>query len=237
MSAERHILATTNLSKRFGGVIALNDVSLGLGQGRIHGIIGPNGAGKSTLFNVVSGVLKPTAGRVFFEGRDITGLAPHRITRLGIARSFQTPRVFGPLTVWENIALAVERVGSDGRRCRDLLQMVWLDDKADFPAEALAHGEKKRLDMACAIASDPKLLLLDEPTAGMTASETREVADLVRSLARSRTVVVIEHDIEFVKQVAEQVTVLDRGAVLFEGTIDQVVGDQRVRDIYLGERA
>lgn len=237
LSDSEAILATVNLTKRFGGLLAVNNLSLAIRAGRIHSLIGPNGAGKSTLFNLISGVMTPTSGSVLFEGRSITGLPPHRIARLGIARSFQTPRVFGALTVRENVILAAERIGPNGSGCDEALKRVWLQDRAHLRADALSHGERKRLELAQAMSCQPKLLLLDEPTAGMNAGETRDVAELVRSLAEERTVVIIEHDIDFVRQLAEHVTVLDRGAILFEGTVEEAMQDQNVRDIYLGERA
>jgi branched-chain amino acid transport system ATP-binding protein len=236
LAANGGLLITSHVTKRFGGLVAVNDVSITFQPGRIHGVIGPNGAGKTTLFNVVSGVMTPSAGSIIFRGREITGYPPHRIAAMGLARSFQTPRVFPSLTVQENVALAAERTGSDGVKCERVLESAWLYERRHVRASELSHGEKKRLDVAQAVAQEPELLLLDEPTAGMNANETRDIARLVRSLADGHTVVVIEHDIDFVKQLADFVTVLDRGRILFEGTVSEVIANKEVRDRYLGER-
>jgi ABC-type branched-subunit amino acid transport system ATPase component len=231
LPAETYLLQVTDLTKRFGGLLALDHVNLQLREGGIHGVIGPNGAGKSTLFNLISGIISPTSGLVRFRGSDLRRVSTNRIAKMGIARSFQTPRIFPKLTVWENVALA----SPDSGRCREALRQTWLADRKDLEAASLSHGERKRLDMAQALAREPQLLLLDEPTAGMNANETRDMADLVRALGAERTVIVIEHDIEFVRQLAQRVTVLDRGRVLFEGTVSEVIANAQVRDRYLGE--
>ena len=229
------LLQTHNLSRRFGGLRAVDGVDLTIREGRIHCIIGPNGAGKSTLFNLASGMLPLSEGRIRFAGRDITGKGPHAIARLGLARSFQTPRVFASLPVRDHLLLAGRETPEACPRAWAALEQVALHDRAGVLGKDLAHGEKKRLELAMAIAMQPQLILLDEPTAGMNAHETRAVAAIVRDLARRATVVVIEHDIDFVRGIADVVTVMHKGAILCEGPIGAIERDPEVRRVYLGE--
>jgi len=241
------ILAVRALHRHFAGLQALDGVDLSVRPGELLAIIGPNGAGKSTLFNVVTGLLAPSSGEVEFDGVAITGLPPHRIARLGIGRKFQVPNVFDGLSVRQNLVVASR--GKDGlrgllgrdrvdpERIREVLDRLGLEPKAELPAAELSHGERQWLEIGAVLVSDPKLLLLDEPTAGMTMRETRSTEDLLRGLAEGHTVVVIEHNIRFVREVAQRVVVMHRGRILADGTIAQIERDERVRDVYLGRTA
>jgi ABC-type branched-subunit amino acid transport system ATPase component len=229
------VLRTTGLTRRFGGLHAVDGIDLQVREGRIHCIIGPNGAGKTTFFNLVSGMLPPTAGSISFRGHDITGRPPHVISRLGMARSFQTPRVFPSLTVRDHLLLASRESPESWPVAREALARVGLLERERVLGGDLAHGEKKRLELAMALAMRPALILLDEPTAGMNARETEEIAGIVRAVAAAATIVVIEHDIDFVRGIADVVTVLHKGKVLREGTIAEIERDEEVRRVYLGE--
>ncbi len=229
------VLQTIGLSRRFGGVRAVESVDLCIREGHIHCIIGPNGAGKSTLFNVISGIIPATAGRVVFGGETITGKSPQAISRLGLVRSFQTPRVFASMTVLDHVLLASRERPEASARARDALARVELLGRVDILAGDLAHGEKKRLELAMALAMRPRLILLDEPTAGMNAHESEAIAGIVCEAAAGATVVVIEHDIDFVRGIADTVTVLHKGMTLREGTIAEIERDDEVRRVYLGE--
>jgi urea transport system ATP-binding protein len=241
------VLAVHDLRRSFAGLDALDGVDLTVSRGELLGIIGPNGAGKSTLFNVITGLLRPTSGSVYFEGDDITGLAPHRIARLGIGRKFQVPNVFDDLSVRQNLIVAARgrhrlrslltRDPADGAPLDVILGQLRLDEKPDLLAHELSHGERQWLEIGAVLANEPRLLLLDEPTAGMTMEETRRTEDLLRGLAEGHTVVVIEHNIRFVRQVAERVVVMHRGRVLTSGPIAQIEADETVRDVYLGRTA
>ena len=229
------VLQTIGLSRRFGGVRAVEGVDLAIREGDVHCIIGPNGAGKSTLFNVISGLLAPSAGRVFFDGQNITGKSPQAISRLGLVRSFQTPRVFVSLPALDHVLLASRERPDESPLARDALARVGLQERGDVRGGDLAHGEKKRLELAMALAIRPRLILLDEPTAGMNAHETEAIASIVRDAAATATVVVIEHDIDFVRGIADTVTVLHKGATLREGPIAAIEQDDEVRRVYLGD--
>jgi ABC-type branched-subunit amino acid transport system ATPase component len=228
------VLQTAGLARSFGGLRAVDGVDLQIREGQIHCIIGPNGAGKSTLFNLVTGMLAKTSGRVTFEGRDITGQPPQVISRLGMVRSFQTPRVFASMPVMDHVLLASREGPRDCPVARGALAQLGLQERSQVLGGDLAHGEKKRLELAMALAMRPKLILLDEPTAGMNAHETEQIANIVREVANSATVVVIEHDIDFVRGLADVVTVLHKGAVLREGAIAEIERDDEVRRVYLG---
>lgn len=240
------ILEVDGLSRRFGGLIAVDNISMRLEPGELRCIIGPNGAGKSTLFNLISGALRPTSGRVMFRGSEITGLPVHRVATLGIGRKFQVPSVFETLTVRENLGVAaldkhltpraLLHRAAHRRAVDDTLVRVSLGDRADVIAGTLAHGEKQWLEIGMALMTEPLLLLLDEPTAGMTGDETHQTASLVRGLTDRLTILVIEHDMQFVRDIASQITVLHRGAVLRDGTLAEIEADEVVRDVYLGRR-
>jgi branched-chain amino acid transport system ATP-binding protein len=242
------ILATRDLGKRFGQFVALKGVSVDFPEGRITSIIGPNGAGKSTLFNLLSGGNRPSSGSIAFQGVDITGLPRHQYARLGIAKSFQITSIFRTLSVLENVRIAVqsrvrtydfitprEDLPKYSDRAREILEQVGLGDKTASQASELSHGEQRCLDIAIALACNPKLLLLDEPTAGMSPEETRAVMDLVLQLSRSHTVVLVEHKMKLIMGISDHVIVLHHGELLAQGTPDEVHCNEEVRRVYLGK--
>ncbi len=244
------MLDVHDLRKAFDGFQAVAGVSLSVARGRVHAIIGPNGAGKTTLFNLITGHLRPDAGRVVFQGRDITGLPPHEVCRLGMGRSFQRTNIFPRLTVFQNVQAAfishrgrgldlwrrVDRLYRE--EAEAVLASVGLLDQADEVSAFLSHGNQKQLELAIALASEPELLLLDEPTAGMSAAETRETIALVSRITRERglTLLFTEHDMAVVFSIAEVITVLHQGRVIAEGAPGEVRADPEVRRVYLGER-
>lgn len=243
-------LTVRELKKSFGGIHALQGVSFGLGAAEIKCIIGPNGCGKSTLFNVLTGVLAPDSGTAELEGVRISGLPAHRISRMGIGRKFQVPGVLADLTVMEHMEIALAARETDGRLWHALgwggdraavlerLESAGLADYADQVASQLPHGIKQRLEIAVLVARGARLLLLDEPTAGMTAAETQATIDLIRRINRETdtAILVIEHDMAFVRGLACPLIVMMRGQVLHEGTYDEVRADPQVRAAYLGDR-
>jgi len=239
------LLETRGLAKSFGGLRAVDGVDLVVRPGHIHGVIGPNGAGKTTLFNLITGECRPSAGHVYFRGRDITGLPPYAVTALGIARKFQLTQIFATLTVGENIQLAVQRQSAGSMlgllRSRDYggqiekgLEPMHLEDKCDVVSGSLGHGERQRLELAMVLATGADLLLLDEPTSGMSLEEREEIGTFLRGIVNQTTVLIVEHDFPFIKQVADIVTVLDKGAKIAEGSVSEVERDARVRECYLG---
>jgi branched-chain amino acid transport system ATP-binding protein len=245
------ILRVESLVKRFGGLAALGGVNLTVEPGEFRAIIGPNGAGKSTFFNTLTGLLRPDSGRVAFEGRDITGAPPHRVARRGVARTFQITSVFPDLSTLENVQVALlaharrswslwqqaRPLGAE--RAQELLALVGLGASTAKPAGTLSHGDQKRLELAIALAGEPRLLLLDEPTAGMTAPERLEAIRLVHRIARELglSCVFTEHDMAVVFAVATRITVLHQGRVLAEGTPAEVRARPEVQQVYLGEAA
>lgn len=245
------VLEVAQLSKRFGGVIAVNEVAFSLGAGQLLAIIGPNGAGKSTCFNMIGGQLRADSGRVRFLGDDILGLPPRTIWRRGVGRTFQVAATFGSMTVVENVQVPLishhRKVTAVGRPARHryreealaLLERVGMADQANRPCSVLAYGDVKRVELAMALANAPKLLLMDEPTAGMAPRERVDLMALTAGLVRERDISVLftEHDMDVVFRHADRVMVLDRGQKLAEGTPDQVRSDERVRAIYLGSTA
>lgn len=232
------LLQTEALAKRFGGVMAVAGIDMSIATGELRCIIGPNGAGKSTLFNMVAGTLRPSAGRIRFAGREIAGLPVHAFARLGIARKFQVPSLFPSLSVAENLDVAARRRATDrADRISSMLARLALQDCAAVADGALAHGQKQWLEIGMALMADPLLLLLDEPTAGMTVEETERTAQLLRDLMGSRiTIVVIEHDMRFVRALACSTTVMHQGRILAEGAFEAIERDEMVRDVYLGRR-
>ena len=250
-----NLLRVENVSKRFGNLVAVNDVSLAVRQGEFRAVIGPNGAGKTTFFNLISGFLLPTSGRIMFGDQDITRLRPVRRVWRGIARTFQITEVFPELTTRENLRIAVEatsgyrlkpflsrRADAQVRaRVDDLLGMSGLGDRADRMVGELSHGDQRATEIMMALALNPRLLLLDEPTAGMGEQETYDITQLIRRLHREReqTIVLIEHDMRVVFHLAERIMVLAEGAVLAEGTPDDIAANEAVQTAYLGvvERA
>ena len=241
------LLEVEDLSVSFGALVAVNALSFAAQTGRITSVIGPNGAGKSTLFNLVSGALRASGGRVRFDGQDITGWATHRLLRAGLARSFQITNLFFELSVHENLRLAsqvleparhawlpVSRSGAASARAEELLERFGLAPKAAQLAGHLSHGEQRRLEIAVALASRPRLLLLDEPTQGMSHGDTQATAQMIAGLAGEVTILLIEHDIEVVMNLSDHVVVMHQGAKLAEGTPAQVQEHPAVRSAYLG---
>ena len=242
------ILTTRGLTRDFRGFRAVDRVDLDVAEGHVHALVGPNGAGKTTLFNLLTGFLKPTSGRIEVAGRDITGLAPERIARLGVARSFQITSLFPQLSAREHLELALQSRDGLGwrfwrsaklmRRYRDrtdeLLDQVGLAELADVPADALPYGRKRALELALAVALEPDVLLLDEPTAGMGLEDVDRTVALIGRVRAGRTVVMVEHNMDVVGRLADRVTVLQAGRVLVEGPYDTVRADERVITAYLG---
>jgi branched-chain amino acid transport system ATP-binding protein len=242
------VLATDRLTRAFGGLIAVREVSISLRQGELHAVIGPNGAGKTTLLNMLSGEIKPTAGRIALLGREVAGEPAWRMAALGIGRSFQRINIFASLTVLENVRLAVQaltvsrrRLLSDAARASDLitkaekdLERMGLAGLAARTAGTLSHGEQRQLEIAMALASNPKVLLLDEPLAGMGPEESQRMTALLKDLAREHALLLIEHDMDFVFRVADWMTVMAEGRVLAEGTPDAIRANTAVQNAYLG---
>ncbi|HEY1362242.1 MAG TPA: ABC transporter ATP-binding protein [Xanthobacteraceae bacterium] len=240
------ILRVEDLSIRFGGLAALKEVNLEVARGDIRAIIGPNGAGKSTFFNCLTGVLRPTSGRILLNGAEITGLSPDRISRRGIARSYQITNILPNASTLENVRIAAQsrRHGwsmlthHDGFRdiiekAEAVLASVGLIDKADELAANLSHGEQRNLEIGIALATEPQLLCLDEPTAGMSAAETHETLELVRRIASNLTILIVEHDMQVVMALAQRITVLHYGEVLAEGPPQEIQQNPRVLEVYL----
>jgi branched-chain amino acid transport system ATP-binding protein len=240
------LLKTDGLTVRFGGLAAVNNVSIAVPRGEIRGIIGPNGAGKSTFFNSLTGVIRPTSGRIVFDGEDIAGLPPHAISRKAIARSYQITNILPGATVLENVRIASQsrhhswsmlrhhRSYADViARARAVLADVGLGGKEDELAANLSHGEQRNLEIGIALATEPKLLCLDEPTAGMSVTETHATVDLIRRIARDLTILIVEHDMEVVMGLAHTITVLNYGEVLAEGRPADIQANPRVQEVYL----
>ena len=244
------MLELQGLHKSFGGFAAIGGVSLSVEDRRITAIIGPNGAGKSTLFNLVTGHLRPTSGRVLLDGQDVTGQAPYHLCRKGMGRSFQRANIFSRLTVFENVQAALLSHGERGwdlwsRRhelyraeTEEVLESVGLADKAEAPSASLSYGNQKQLELGIALASKPKLLLLDEPTAGMSSGETAETIALIERIVAERglTLLFTEHDMSVVFSIAQKIAVLHQGRLIAEGRPDEVRANADVRRVYLGER-
>jgi len=242
------VLRTDHLSKAFGSLVVTNDVNLMVDEGERHVIIGPNGAGKTSLINQIGGQLEPSGGRIFVKETDITGWSPNRVSRMGVARTFQRNNLFQNLSVIENLRLAVQaRCGNpldcftpveqlDGllARANELMQRVHLADGGARLARNLSYGEQRQLEIGIALAGEPDLLLLDEPTSGMSPAETARMIDLIASLPRSLAILMIEHDMKVVFSVADRITVLYYGEVLASGTPADIQANARVREVYLG---
>jgi len=243
------MLKVEGLVKRFGGLAATDHLSLEVDDGALHALIGPNGAGKTTLIGQLTGELEPDSGRILFQGRDVTRLAVHRRAHLGLARSFQITSVFPSFTALDNVALAVQAhaghsfrfwrdAGRDPRLAdpaRAVLERVGLGPRAHTPADALAHGEKRQLELAMALATNPKLLLLDEPMAGMAPEESARMVELLAELKGSLTILLVEHDMDAVFALADRITVLVRGKDLATGAPAEIRANPAVREAYLGE--
>nr|WP_204064469.1 urea ABC transporter ATP-binding protein UrtD [Planobispora siamensis] len=240
------MIEVRGLSVVFDGFRALDGVDLTVERGELRFLIGPNGAGKTTLIDVVTGLTRPASGEVLLAGRSLTGLREHQIVRLGVGRTFQTSVVFEELTVLENLDLAAafrRPLLSLARRRRgvsetvaEALETTGLAGLADRPAGVLSHGQRQWLEIGMLLAQRPEVLLLDEPVAGMSRAERERTGELLTSVARDRTVIVVEHDMEFLRRYASQVTVLHEGRVLAEGSVEEVRGDPRVQEVYIGRR-
>ncbi len=240
------ILEAKNVTKRFGGLVAVDNVSFGVKEGEIFGIIGPNGAGKTTLFNVISGFYKPDGGRIIFRGQDITGNKPHKLAKLGLTRTWQIVKPFLGMKVLDNVLVPIYATrgvvsGLDEReavrRAEEILEFVGLLHRKDVLAEALPHGERKRLEIARALATEPKMLMLDEPAGGLTPTEMDEVMDVVRKVRESGiTVTIIEHNMRVIMNICERIMVLNFGRKIAEGTPEEISRNGEVIKAYLGER-
>ena len=250
------LLRIEALTRRFAGLIAVDGVTLSVEPGGLHAVIGPNGAGKTTLFNLISGLVLPSAGRLWLGEHEMTALRPEQRAALGMGRTFQNIRVFGAMTALENVLTGSHTRLSAGLgsvlfrtpgfraeekravdRARTALDTVGLADKADLRASGLSYGDQRRLEIARAIAPDPALLLLDEPAAGMNHDEVGRTAEIVRAINRTTSLIVVEHDMAFIRLISDRITVFNRGSVLMEDRADAVMRDQRVRDVYLGKKA
>jgi branched-chain amino acid transport system ATP-binding protein len=244
------ILETHALRKEFGALVAVNDVSIKVRARSFHSIIGPNGAGKTTFFNLLSGNIEPTSGRVIYKGRDITHQPVHRTIHLGIGRSFQITNIFPNLTVMENIRLAAQAMGHDNfrllspynhfhkytERAGQVMELVGLQERAETLARALPHGDKRKLELGIILAPDPELLLLDEPTAGMASEQVPELIELIQKIRQQggKTVMLVEHNMNVVMSVSDYITVMHQGAVLAEGRPAEIAANKEVQSAYLG---
>jgi branched-chain amino acid transport system ATP-binding protein len=249
MAEKGPLLEVRNISRRFGGLTAVDDVTYSVGEKEIRGIIGPNGAGKTTLFNLITGELKPTSGQVFLEGREITGLAPHLICQKGLGRTFQLTFIFPDMTVfdcvwvgvysrnrghWNLFFSKVERSGQTAERAIEICRLVGLGEKMDELACNLSYGDQKVLEIAMALSTDPRILLLDEPTQGVGPKEADGIVELVERLSERMSVVLIEHNIDIILRICHHITVLSLGRVLAEGNCEEIGNNEEVQRIYLG---
>jgi branched-chain amino acid transport system ATP-binding protein len=242
------ILKTKNLTKRFGGLVAVNQVDLAIEESKLTSIIGPNGAGKTTFFNLLSGLMHPDEGRIYFEAIDITGYPSHRITKRGIARSFQLLSLFNELTLFENIRMAVQAekghglkmlssvrsLGDVNDRTWEIVQAIGLEGKENITAKNLSYGDRRILDIGISLASHPKLLLLDEPTSGLASRETGKMAEFIQGLAGNLTLVLIEHDMSIVLSISDHIAVLHQGRLIAEGNPAEIQQNEEVQEAYLG---
>lgn len=246
LAVDEPILRAEKLTRHFGGVRALTDVDFRVEPGKLHAVIGPNGAGKSTLFNVITGRVPPTGGQIWYRGQEITALSQPAVARLGIARSYQITTLFLNLSVFENVRIAAqsrrahvnfwqpaESLRSVTARATEVLEMIGLQDKRHLLASQLSHGEQRHLDMAIALACAPGLLLLDEPTAGMSPLETQQTMHLIHELGQHVSIVLVEHKMNVVMQISDWITVLHFGRVLAEGTPAEVQNNRAVQQVYL----
>jgi urea transport system ATP-binding protein len=241
------LLEVKQLTTKVSGFTILNNLDFSVEENELRVLLGPNGAGKTTLIAMITGQFKPNSGTIVFNGQDITGWAPDAIFLSGISRKFQVPNMYETLSVYDNVMVSLtsdrkvfkymfKRVTpEENDRIWEILEFVDLADRAEDPADALSHGERQWLEMAMLVASNPKLLLLDEPTTGMTEDGKRRTADLIQRIAKNHTVLVVEHDMHLVRQIARKVTVMHQGQVLAEGSLDDIVQNEAVRAVYLGK--
>jgi branched-chain amino acid transport system ATP-binding protein len=244
------ILETKKLTKKFGGLVAVNNVSIGIKRGICKGLIGPNGAGKTTFFNVICGLLKPTSGKTLFKGEDITGLQPHKISKTGISRSYQITNVFTRLSVLENVRIAVQSRGKENynfysnvedlkehkKRTLEILETVGLKRRAYYLADFLPHGDQRKLEIGMALATEPELLLLDEPTAGVSIEEVPDVIKIIQKIKQTSeiTILLVEHKIDVIMDVCDSVMVLHQGSIIADGTPKEITNNKLVQTVYLG---
>jgi branched-chain amino acid transport system ATP-binding protein len=245
------LLEVKDLHKDFSGLKVLTGINLSIEEGERHSIIGPNGAGKSTLFNIITGKYRPSLGRIFFDGEDITGLSPYKISRRGLARSFQIINIFPMMNVYQNVRNAIlskekirlntffrlEKMDRIDQETIHVLESLGLIGIKDVLAGELSYGQQRALEIGIALATDPKLILLDEPTAGMTKEETKETVALIQNVTKGKTLVVIEHDMDVVFSIAHRITVLYYGEILASGTPDEIRNSEKVKEAYLGKKA
>ena len=254
-TSDNVVLETEALVKEFGNFAAIDDVDVTITRGEFRSIIGPNGAGKTTFFNLISGALDVTDGAVYFNGEDVTDLPPQERIRRGMGRSFQISNIFGGLTVRENVRLAVQAVHREeynfwealfrptsryddiNDRTDEILERIDLLEDEDVEADSLPYGDKRRLEIGVVLATDPELVLFDEPTAGMSPEETQNTIDLIEDVLADQTLILVEHDIELVMEISDSITVLNHGQVLAEGTPEEIANNQDVQDAYLGGMA
>jgi len=245
-----NVLETKGLTKRFGGLTAVDNVTFQVAQGELRSIIGPNGAGKTTFFNLIAGRLPPTEGEIWFKGEDITHIPSYDITKKGIGRSYQVTNIFPKLTVFENVRLAAQAVKvtfnfwknvmtmeETNQKVSEILERLELIELKDIRSQNLPHGMQRHLEIAIAMASDPELLLLDEPTAGMTQDETTRMMALINEISEGLTIILVEHDMKFVMSVSKKITVLHDGRVLAEGSPEEIRNNEEVQRVYLGKQA
>jgi urea transport system ATP-binding protein len=242
-----NILVIKELTTQVSGYTILNKLSLSIPRNELRVLLGPNGAGKTTLIDMITGRYKPTSGKIYFNGKDITGLPPDRIFTLGISRKFQVPNLYETLSVFDNVMVSLQghrRVfktlfrglgGEEKDRIWEILEFVNLADKANDPADVLSHGERQWLELGMLIGSNPEFLLLDEPTTGMTEEGKQKTAELIQKISANHTVLLVEHDMHVVRQIAETVTVLHQGQLLAEGPLAEVVQNKTVQEVYLGK--
>ena len=234
------ILATSGLTMRFGGVVAVNNVDFALREGELRCLIGPNGAGKSTFFKCLTGQLKPTSGSIRFDGEELGGRNTHDIVRRGIGIKTQVPNLFDGLPASENVYLSARRTHGQKaaeRIAAEMLDLMEISQLAGASVSTLAHGQRQLVELAMVLAGEPRLVLLDEPAAGMAGEERARLADLVRNLAGRTTLIVVEHDMEFIKDIATTVTVFHRGRIFIEGHVEEIMAHTEVQEIYLGKEA
>ena len=241
------ILETKSLKKQFGALRAINGIDFKLEKGELRAIIGPNGAGKSTFYNLLTGIIPPSGGDIFFQGQKITGLRPEEVSQKGVARSYQITNIFLNLSAYENVRIAAQSreksfdpfrhysmLKEVDRQARTILDELQINPDQEKMASALSHGEQRRLEIAIGLATQPSLLLLDEPTAGMSPTETDEIIALVKKISKGLTIVIVEHDMKVVMQLAQKISVLYYGEILAEGTPEEIRNNERVLEVYLG---
>jgi branched-chain amino acid transport system ATP-binding protein len=250
MSTKDHLLEAVSVSRLFGGLTAVDDVTYRVGRNEIKGIIGPNGAGKTTFFNVITGDLKPSSGKIFLKGEDITGFAPHKICRRGMSRTFQLTFVFPDMSVydcvwvglysrkigpWNLFFSRIDRKGEIAAKTEEICRLVGLENKMNELASNLSYGDQKVLEIAMALSTDPAILLLDEPTQGVGPKEADDIVELIERLSERMSVVLIEHNIDIVMRICHNLTVLSFGKIIAEGSCHEIANNQEVQRIYLGD--